>query len=282
MLSPAGLVLVLVLESTIVEDEDEHEIATAERGSHLEKPRGTRDAGSSNPEMIKANCRDRFTVQDFDFVVQTLARSEKESVTLGDLLTDAETRDALLDSPKLVEALLEGTAPLSISPQLYFYVLLRRVLKESGLDDRLVSDYVASLLATFSDRARMRSPADGSTSPIQYVSDMLVALHKASPTQTFLIRAHVGNYSLFVTGIFHESVQHRSQRGAPDLGFYEEVGRASYKMAAGHQVARTAALSGVYERLAENFHDVRLALNRLSDSILHLDDAHPPLIAFDP
>jgi hypothetical protein len=231
--------------------------------------------------MIKANCRDRFTVQDFDFVVRTLARSEKESVTLGELLTDAETRDALLDSPKLIEAVLEGAAPLSISPQLYFYVLLRRVLKDTGLDDRQVSDYVASLLATFSDRARMRSPADGSTSPIQYVSDMLIALRTASPTQSFLIRAHVGNYSLFVTGIFHESVQSRSQRGAPDLGFYEEVGRASYKAAAGHQVARSAALSEVYERLAEDFHDVRVALNRLSDSILHLDDAPAPLLGFE-
>lgn len=231
--------------------------------------------------MIKANCRDRFTVQDFDFVVKTLARSEKESVTLGDLLTDDETRDALLDSPKLVEAVLEGSAPLSISPQLYFYVLLRRVLKETGVDDRMVSDYVASLLATFSDSARMRSPADGATGPMQYVSDMLIALSKASPTQSFLIRAHVGNYSLFVTGIFHESVQSRSQRGAPDLDFYEEVGRANYKVAAGHQFARTAALSDVYERLAEDFHDVRLALNRLSDSILHLDDAHTPLISLE-
>lgn len=221
-------------------------------------------------------------MQDFDFVVRTLARSEKESVTLGDLLTDAETRDALLDSPKLVDAMLEGAAPLSISPQFYFYVLLRRVLKDTGLDDRMVSDYVASLLATFSDRARMRSPADGSTSPIQYVSDMLIALRTASPTQSFLIRAHVGNYSLFVTGIFHESVQSRSQRGAPDLGFYEEVGRASYKAAASHQVARSAALSGVYERLAEDFHDVRVALNRLSDSILHLDEAPAPLLSFEP
>jgi hypothetical protein len=232
--------------------------------------------------MIKANCRDRFTVQDFDFIAKTLARSEKESVTLGDLLTDAETRDAILDSPKLVEAVLEGSAPLSISPQLYFYVLLRRVLKETGVDDRTVSDYVASLLATFSDSARMRSPADGATGPLQYVSDMLIALRQASPTQSFLIRAHVGNYSLFVTGIFHESVQSRSQRGAPDLGFYEEVGRANYKAAASHQVARSASLSGIYDRLAEDFHDVRVALNRLSDSILHLDDAPAPLLAFDP
>ena len=231
--------------------------------------------------MIKANCRERFTAADFDFVVKTLARSQEESVSLVDLLTDEETRDAILDSPKLVEAVLDGSAPLSISPQFYFYVLLRHVLKDAGLNDRAVSDYVASLLASFSDRARMRSPANGSTSPIQYVSDMLIALRAASPTQSFLIRAHVGNYALFITGIFHESVQCRSQRGAPDMGFYEDVGSANFKAAASHRVARTAALSGVYEQLAEQFHGVRLALNRLSDSILHLDEAHPPLLNFD-
>jgi len=41
----------------------------------------------------------------------------------------------------------------------------------------------------------MRSPANGSTEPIQYVSDMLVALRARRRTQTFLIRAHIGNYS---------------------------------------------------------------------------------------
>jgi hypothetical protein len=33
-------------------------------------------------------------------------------------------------------------------------------------------------------------------------------------------------------------------------------------------------LTPVYERLADGFHEARLALNRLSDTLLHLDDAH--------
>jgi hypothetical protein len=226
--------------------------------------------------MIKANCRERFTATDFDFVVRTLSRSERDSVNLVDLLTDAEARDSILDSPRLVESLLADGAPLTISPQLYFYVLLRHVLKDTGFNDRSVTDYLASLLENFSQTARMKSPADGQTNPIQYVSDMLVALRHASPTQTFLIRAHVGNYSLFITGIFHDTVQHRSQRGAPDVGFYEDVGRSNYRVAAGHQVARSCALSEVFEKLADGFHDVRLALNRLADSLLHLDTAPAP------
>lgn len=228
--------------------------------------------------MIKANCRERFTAADFDFVVRTLSRSERDSVNLVDLLTDAEARDAVLDSPRLVESLLADGTPLTISPQLYFYVLLRHVLKNTGFGDRDVSDYLASLLETFSQTARMRSPADGHTSPIQYVSDMLIALRNASPAQSFLIRAHVGNYSLFITGIFHETVEHRSQRGAPDMGYYEDLGRSNFRVAAGHQVARTCALSEVFEQLADGFRDIRLALNRLADSLLHLDNAIAPLL----
>jgi hypothetical protein len=228
--------------------------------------------------VIKANCRERFTAADFDFVVRTLSRSERDSVNLVELLTDSELRDGILDSPRLVESLLADGAPLTISPQLYFYILLRHVLKDTGLGDRNVSDYLASLLETFSQTARLRSPANGHTGPIQYVSDMLIALRDASPAQSFLIRAHVGNYSLFVTGIFHETVQHRSQRGAPDLSYYEDLGRSNYRVAAGHQVARSCALSEVFEKLADGFREIRLALNHLSDSLLHLDTASAPLL----
>jgi hypothetical protein len=226
--------------------------------------------------MIKANCRDRFTAADFDFVVQTLAVSERDSVNLVDLLTDADSRDSILDHPRLFQKILEHGAPLTISPQLYFYILIRHVLKETGLNDRSVSDYVASLLETFSQTARMKSPADGRATPIQYVSDMLVALRSASPVQTFLIHAHVGNYALFIAGMFPGTIQFRAERGAPDVGFYEDVGSTNYKMASSHRVARSAALTDIYEQLANGFHEMRLALNRLSDSLVHLDGPHTP------
>ena len=195
-----------------------------------------------------------------------------------ELLTDGEARDSILDHPRLFKSIMEDGTPLSISPQLYFYILIRHVLKETGLNDRSVSDYVASLLETFSQTARMKSPADGRATPIQYVSDMLIALQTATPAQTFLIRAHVGNYALFISGIFPTTVQSRAGRGAPDVGYYENVGSANYKAAASHRVARSASLTRVYEQLAESFHEVRLALNRLSDSLIHLDGSYAPVV----
>ena len=226
--------------------------------------------------MIQANCRERFTADDFDFVVRTLSKSERDGVNLVNLLTDAEARDAILDDPRLVQSVLADDAPLRISPQLYFYVLIRHVLKETGLNNRAVSDYLASLLETFSQTARLRSPADGNANPVQYVSDMLIALRNASSAQSFLIRAHVGNYSLFITGMFHDTVQSRSQRGAPDVSFYEDVGRTNFRAVARHELARSCSLTGVFEVLSDQFHDVRLALNRLADSLVHLDDTHTP------
>jgi hypothetical protein len=65
--------------------------------------------------MIRANCRERFTAADFDFIVRTLARSPDDHVSIVDLLSDADTRDAVLDHPRLVDAILSNPAHLRIA-----------------------------------------------------------------------------------------------------------------------------------------------------------------------
>lgn len=222
--------------------------------------------------MIRANCRARFTAADFDFVVRTLARSDTDHVSLVDLLSDAETRDSVLDHPRLVDAILSNASHLQISSQFYFYVLARHVLQQAGIGDRKLCDYVGSLLETFSRASCLRSPHTSSDSVQQYISDMLIALQRVTPEQAFLLRAHVGNYSLFVSGIFHENTQRRSLRGGPDLRFYEQIGRTNYQLLASHAAARRCELNDVFEELADRFRDVRLALNQLSDQLLNLDD----------
>ena len=222
--------------------------------------------------MIQANCRARFKAADFDFVVRTLSRSPTDHVSLVDLLSDAETRDSVLDHPRLIDAILSNAGQLAISSQFYFYVLARHVLQQAGITDRKVCDYVASLLETFSRSSGLQAPQATGDGGRQYISDMLIALTRATPEQAFLLRAHVGNYSLFVTGIFHENTQRRSLRGAPDIRFYEQVGRTNYQLVSSHATARRCELSDVYEELAEHFCEVRGALNQLSDQLLNLDD----------
>src|SRR5690242_18288837 len=108
--------------------------------------------------MIQANCRARFTGEDFDFVVRTLARHVGQKVSLVQLLTDLETRDEILDHEALIRAVLETPFHLAISPQFYFYILARLVLKRSGINDRTLADYVAALLEKFSQARQLSSP----------------------------------------------------------------------------------------------------------------------------
>ncbi len=221
--------------------------------------------------MVRANCRERFTAADFDFVVRTLSRSITDHVSLVDLLSDAETRDSVLDNPRLVDAILSHGGQLRISSQFYFYVLARHVLQRGGINDRKLCDYIASLLEAFSRSSVLRAPHTAD-SVHQYISDMLIALQRVTPEQAFLLRAHVGNYSLFVSGIFHENTQRRSLRGGPDVRFYEQVGRSNFQLVAAHAVARRCELDDVFEGLAERFREIRCALNQLSDQLLNLDD----------
>jgi hypothetical protein len=226
--------------------------------------------------MVRANCRERFTASDFDFVVRALARSATDHVSLVDLLSDQATRDSVLDHPRLIDAILSNAGHLAISSQFYFYVLTRHVLRQAGIDDRKLADYIASLLETFSRVNGLRAPHLADACGRQYITDMLIALTRVTPEQAFLLRAHVGNYSLFISGIFHENTQRRSLRGAPDMKFYEQIGRTNYQMVASHAAARRCELNDVYGELAGRFREVRLALNQLSDRLLNLDDDVSP------
>lgn len=230
--------------------------------------------------MVRANCRARFTAADFDFIVRTLARSQTDQVSLVDLLSDVETRDSILDHPRLVDAILNHCGHLRISSQFYFYVLARHVLQQGGIGDRKLCDYVASLLETFSRASQLQISESIGERVEQYIHDILIALTRATPEQAFLLRAHIGNYSLFISGIFRPAVAgQRSMRGGPDLEFYEQVGRTNYQLVASHATARRCELDDVFEGLADQFRDVRRALNQLSDRLLNLDDDVRPSLS---
>ena len=189
--------------------------------------------------MIQSELSGTFYRGGFRLRRRSSRRSERDSVNLVDLLTDAEARDSILDHPRLFQTILEHGAPLTISPQLYFYILIRHVLKETGLNDR-ERERLRRLAARnfFPNRADEIACRRRAT-PIQYVSDMLIALRNASPSQTFLIRAHVGNYALFITGMFPDTVQSRARaRRAGRVGFYEDVG--SDQLQSGRRASRRA------------------------------------------
>jgi hypothetical protein len=233
--------------------------------------------------VIQPNCRAQFTAQDVEFVLEVLGRKLGAAECLVRLLADEESRDLILDDESLFHALLERRGCLRVSCRFYFYVLVRRVFKRSDLNDRSVADYVAEVLAAFSESARAECVIPGQSNPLDYFFEMVAALQKADDRTSFLLRAHIGNHSLFLSGVFPGRIRYRAEsRGFPDLKYYEELGRMHYRLAGEHRLAQRYQLEGVLRTLSERFQATRRALNEMADCLLFIgepDIAIPGLLA---
>jgi hypothetical protein len=231
--------------------------------------------------VIQANCRAQFTADDFSFVVRVLAKSQRDAVSLVSLLSDETERDAILDHDLIYNSVVDSSGCLRVSAAFYFYILTRRVLKRASLDERALTDYVAAVLLAFANINQLRaangeSPASRS---FTYVSDLLLQIDKCSPEQAFLLRTHMASYTLFLSGMFAERVHsHAQRRGAPGLSFYESIGQSTYRTVADHPHARRTELHDIFKLLGGEFRRVRLALNDLADTLLHLHETPSILI----
>ncbi len=220
--------------------------------------------------MIQANCRQRFTAEDFDFIVATLARDAKNKIPLSQLLIDEETRDEILDHEVLFQKMIQKTGFKKISAHFYFYILTRRVFSEFNIADRNLADYVACLLAEFCSIKRTQSVSEYHEKNYHYLTDMMSDFLETSSPEAFLIRSHMGNYALFLTGIFPDYVYRRATYGrqTPGFEYYEKIGSSSFKWASQHQLAKKYRLGEILTELAGRFRLFRVALNKLTDQYL--------------
>jgi len=231
--------------------------------------------------VIQANCRAQFTADDFSFVVRVLAKSQRDAVSLVSLLSDEAERDAILDHDLIYNSVVDDAGCLKVSAAFYFYILTRRVLRRVSLDERALTDYVAALLLAFSHINQLRAPGEqGPTSrSFTYISDLMTQASNCAPEEAFLVRVHMADYSLFLSGMFAERVQaHVQRRGAPSLSFYEAVGQSTYLSMADHPQARRTELQEIFRLLGGEFRRVRLALNTLADTLFHLHETPSILI----
>jgi len=229
-------------------------------------------------KLIQANCRARFTAQDVEFVLSVLGRKLGAAECLVRLLADAESRDLILDDEELFKALLERAGCLSVSTHFYFYVLVRHVFRQAGIADREVADYVAALLAEFAREDPASRTVAGQAKPLEYLFEMLIALDAAVDDRTrFCIRAHIGNWSLFLAGVFPDRIRVRAElRGFPDLKYYEGLGRAQYQVASDDRMAKRYEVGAILGTLAERFRAARLALNDISERLFSLGEGTGP------
>jgi len=233
-------------------------------------------------KVIQPNCRMQFTAADIDFIVANLGRKTGDADCVTRLLSDPDSRDAILDDDALFHAVLEHRGCLTISSHFYFYILVRNVLRRAGIEDRVVADYVAEILSEYSRIERTECRVPGQPEPLNYFFEMLLALQRADDRNGFELRAHIGSHALFITGVFPDRLRVRAERrGFPDLRYFEGVGQASFRAASDHRLAARYDLERVFDTLGERFQTARRALNDLSERLLAWDDDRLALPLFN-
>jgi hypothetical protein len=219
--------------------------------------------------LILANIRQQLTRDDAQLALRLVARgSETEYSTAEDTLR-RHGIDAILDDPRLPEALMECRQAAHASLPLFAYVVVRHALTRVHEHDRGISDYVASILVHFAMRNNAHRISGSDDEVYDTVAALLADVDHGDATRRFLVRAHLGNYALWLGGMFPDRVAERCcRRGGPDLDYYDEMGQRGFALAAQHRLAKQYGMEALFEAAAERFPRIRAALNDVSDRFL--------------
>lgn len=219
--------------------------------------------------MILANIRQGLTRDDAQLALRLLSRGSAAEFTAAEETLRRHGLDALLDDPRLSEALIECRQAAHASLPLFAYVVVRQALRNVHEHDRGISDYVASILVHFAlrDNAHRIGAADDQV--YDTVAALFADVDHGDPTRRFFVRAHLGNYALWLGGMFPDHVEERRfRRGGPDLEYYDEMGQRGFALAAQHRMSQQYGMTAVFEAAAERFPRIRAALNSVSDRFL--------------
>ena len=219
--------------------------------------------------MIHATVRHRLTRDDAQLVARLIARDSGAPLEEIERRLADEGIDSVLDDPLLPTAMLRAGQGMWTSLPLFSYVMVRHALRRVGEEDRRLADYVAAVLMHFGmrDNAHRVSAADDQV--YDSLAALLADVDDPDGRRSFLVRAHLGDYALWLSGLFPDYIEHRKwRRGGPDLDYYEEMGRKGYQLAAGHRLADEHGIATLFATAADRFGLLRAALNDVSDSLL--------------
>lgn len=216
--------------------------------------------------MILPHLRGGFGLAEATFLLDLLASGDSRVRRREETRLREEGFDAILDDPRTLNALLTRGGITTAPAPLVFYLLVRHALLEDGINNRAIADYLAALLVEFGRQGRAHTIPNDDDRRFEYLVEIVEALESATGREAFLLRAHLGNFSLWISGLFPDHIAARvHRRGAPGIRYYEAMGAAGYRLAAESKDAENMGLDRLYQTFSENFPALRIALNRVAD-----------------
>jgi hypothetical protein len=149
-----------------------------------------------------------------------------------------------------------------------------------GLRDAEMQDYVANILSEFCEVEQLFKLRNASNRALDDVGEMLLQADPVyGPAPSFdrerQVRKHIGDYTLFLSGMFPESINHyrlRRQRLENFVDFIK-AGKESYYIVSKFDQFEYANLAPLFAKLAREFESCVYGLNLVKGDLQEMQ--HP-------
>src|SRR5579863_5963883 len=170
--------------------------------------------------------------------------------------------------------------------QRFFQELVERNYSEIGVRNSEVQSYVSSLLAEFCEADNLYKIKDEKGQPLHDVGDMLLAADPVyGPAASFdrerQVRKHIGDYSLFFTGMWPESLnqfrlRHARMEGSVD---FIKAGKESYFIVSKFEYFEYAKVAPLFRTMSQEFEQLVYGLNQVKND---LEEMQHPIVRKTP
>jgi len=164
--------------------------------------------------------------------------------------------------------------------QLFIELVGRHYAEEIGLRDPQIVNYVAHLMAEFCDAEQLFKIRNAGGQPLTDVGEMLVESNPVfGPAPSFdrerQVRKHIGDYSLFFSGMFPESINHHRLRKYRLEGLLDFVkaGKESYYIVSKFEHFEYAKVAPLFRRMSQEFERLVYGLNQVKNDLQEMQ--HP-------
>jgi hypothetical protein len=137
-----------------------------------------------------------------------------------------------------------------------------------GLNDPDVTTYVARLLCEFSQSDKLYQVRDEMGRPIEELADLVLGPAPSFDAERAL-RKHIGDYALFVAGMYPEAMnsKRRLRRHRPSLGELIHAGKESYYIVSQFNLFEYEQEAPLFARLSDRFERCILGLTLVREEM---------------
>ncbi len=143
-----------------------------------------------------------------------------------------------------------------------------------GLNDPDVTAYVAHLLCEFSESDKLYKVRDQVGRPVEELTEMMEAADPVHGSASSFdaeraLRKHIGDYALFVAGMYPEAMgsKRRLRRHQPSLGELIRAGKESYYIVSQFNLFEYEQEAPLFARLSDGFERCILGLTLVREEI---------------